>query len=194
MTNPLIDKPEGEPTRLVAGDTWTWKRSDLSDSYPPASYTLSYAFKRDGAAEAPTLITAAETGTIYEVTVPPATTAALAPGAWRWDAYMTRSSDSARVRVGSGSIDVLPNYAASASDTRSHARKMLAAIEALLEGRSVADVASYSIKDRSLTKLTPAELTQWRDYYRREVQREDQAERARQGKATGRTVAVSFRS
>lgn len=194
MTNPLTDMPEGEPDRVVAGDTWTWKRSDLGTAFAPADYTLSYALKLDGATVAPTVFTATENGLIYEVTVSAATTAPLTPGKWHWDAYMTRTSDSARVRIGTGSIEVLPNYADSAVDTRSHARKMLSAIEALLEGRSVADVASYSIKDRSLTKMTPAELMQWRDYYQREVQREDQAERARQGKASGRTVAVRFRS
>lgn len=190
--NPLVDKPEGEPQRAAAGDTWTWKRSDLGGDFPTADYVLSYALKRAAAASAPVIITATENGSAYEATLPAADTANLTPGVWNWDAYMTRSSDAARVKIGSGQIEVTPNFASSSSDTRSHARKMLAAIEALLEGRSTADVNSYSIKDRSLTKMTPQELMEWRNYYRREVQREESIERARNGKATGRTSAVRF--
>ena len=194
MNNPLINVPEGEPTRVVAGDTWTWKRSDLGVDFPFAQYTLSYALKRDGATGAPTIVTATGTSQSYEVSVPASTTQGLSPGPWSWDAYMTRISDSARVRIVTGRLEVLPNSAIATGDTRSHARRMLAAIEALLEGRSVSDVASYTIQNRSLTKLTPEELTRWRNYYRREIQREDAAEAARQGKATGRTMAVRFRS
>ncbi len=63
---------------------------------------------------------------------------------------------------------------------------------AALEGKADSDVSSYSINGRSLNKFTPSELLEWRDYYRREVQREERAELARSGKATGRTVAVRF--
>ena len=53
MSNPLTDMPEGEPKRVVAGDTWTWKRSDLASDYPPASYGLTYALRREGDAFRP---------------------------------------------------------------------------------------------------------------------------------------------
>jgi hypothetical protein len=193
MINPLTNVPEGEPSRAVAGDTWSWKRSDLGSDFPFDQYVLTYAFKRDGSTIAPTIVTATGSASGFAVTVAATTTTNFTPGSWSWDAFMTRTTDSARVRIDTGRIEVLPNSAVSSADTRSHARRMLTAIEALLEGRSVADVASYSIKDRSLTKLTPEELTSWRNYYKREVQREDAAEAARQGKATGRTTAVRFR-
>lgn len=192
MSNPLTDKPEGEPLEVVAGDTWTWKRSDLAGDYPQASYSLSYALKRDGSADAPLVITASEVSNVYEVIVAAATTAPLPAGGWRWDAFMTRTSDSARVRIGSGPLTVLANTAASTADLRSHGQKMLTQIEALLEGRALKDVNSYSIKDRSLTKMSADELMRWRDYYKREVNREKLAEREAQGRPTGRTAVARF--
>jgi hypothetical protein len=194
VSNPLVNMPEGEPMDVVAGDTWTWKRSDLASDYPVASYQLSYALKRETSSDAPTVIVAAESGSEYQVTIAAATTAGLTPGQWRWDAYMTRSSDSARVRVGWGRLTVNANAATATADPRSHAQKLLAQIEALLEGRALQDVNSYSIKDRSLTKMTAEELTTWRDYYRREVNAEKIAERRRLGQSTGRTTVVRFSS
>lgn len=194
MTNPLTEMPTGEPSEVVVGDTWTWKRDDLAVDYPPASYALSYFLKIEGSTVSPISLTASESGNEYQVTVAAATTAGYTAGTYRWDAYMTRSSDSARVRIGFGQLVVLPNRATSTADPRSHAQKVLAAIEALLEGRSTQDVNSYSIKDRSLSKMTAEELVQWREYYRREVNREKINERARLGKSTGRTMAVRFRT
>jgi len=53
---------------------------------------------------------------------------------------------------------------------REHVKKMLQAIENLLEGKITQDVQSYSIEGRSLTKLSTTELLAMRDYYRREAQ------------------------
>ena len=69
---------------------------------------------------------------------------------------------------------------------------MVEKIESLLEGRADADVSSYSIAGRSLSKLTIDELLQWRDRYRAEWLREVRRERALNGKRTGGTVLVRF--
>ncbi|MBG1232981.1 hypothetical protein [Aestuariivirga litoralis] len=171
MTNPLDNPPEGEPVApLVAGDTWTWRRSDLVAAYPLVAYALAYAMKRDGDADAaPVTFAAAETGNTYQVTVPAATTADFTPGTWVWSAFMTRTSDSARVQVATGSFTVVADGTISTADPRSHAQRMLDAIEALLENRATSDVNSYSIAGRSLTKMSVTELRQLRNYYRREV-------------------------
>lgn len=191
MANPLDTVPEGEPSELVAGDTWIWQRSDLATDYPVAAYALTYSMQREGDIGVPTTFAATEVGNVYKVTVAAATTAAKAAGAWRWVAYMVRTADSARVAVASGVFTVKPDPAA-AYDARSHATKVLAAIEALIEGRSTQDVSSYSIAGRSLTKLTVDELLKWRGFYRREVRREREAANAALGLPTGRTQVVRF--
>lgn len=192
MSNPLTDIAEGEPARVVAGDTWTWMRSDLAADYPTAAWALTYSLRREGDGTVKT-ITATESGTVYTALVTHTDSANYAAGTWHWQAHMTRASDSARVRVDYGVLVVEAN-GATAADPRSHAVRTLAAIESLIEGRATKDVNSYSIAGRSLTKMSPDELIQWRDYYRREVAREQRAELARQGKATGRTSVVRFRT
>jgi hypothetical protein len=191
MLNPLDNVPEGEPAMLVAGDTWVWQRSDLASDFPTATYSLSYSLQREGDVGAPTLIVATESGNVYKVTVDAATSAGKAAGTWRWTAYMVRTADSARVAIATGILIVKANPAA-AFDARSHAVKVLAAIESLIEGRATSDVNSYSIAGRSLTKLSVDELLTWRSHYRREVRRERDAANAASGKPTGRTQVVRF--
>jgi hypothetical protein len=191
MSNPLDTVPEGEPLTLVAGDTWVWQRSDLSSDYPLGLYTLNYSMQREGDTAAPMTFAAFEIGSIYKVIVAATTTVSKSAGNWRWVAYMVRSADAARVAIGSGLFVVKPDPAA-AYDARSHAVKILAAIESLIEGRAASDVNSYSIAGRSLTKLSVDDLLRWRAYYKREVRRERDAANAAAGRPTGRTQVVSF--
>lgn len=190
MSNPLTDISEGEPQELVAGDTWTWTRSDLASDYPVADWGLAYKLRREGDGTVKT-ITATGTGTVYTATTTHTDSSGYTAGTWHWDAYMTRTSDFARVRVANGVLKVEAN-ASSASDPRSHAAKVLASIESLIEGRATKDVNSYSVAGRSLSKMTPQELMQWRDYYRREVNKEKRVEALRNGRATGLTQVVRF--
>lgn len=164
--------PTSEPLELVAGDFVAWKRTDLGTDYPPASYALTYTARLDNTATAINL-TATESGDDYLIEVDAATSAAWTVGFYTWQAYITRTSDSARVVVGTGRFEVLANRATASTDPRTHARKMLTLIEALLEGRAVSDVDSYEIAGRSLKKMAVRELLAWRDRYRAELAAED---------------------
>lgn len=180
---------DGEPARVIAGDTITWRRADLLGDYPSADYSLHYRGRRAGDATASFNVTANNN---YQVTVAAAATSAWTPGTWHWQAYITRTSDSARVTVGEGTFEVVPNRALSTIDPRSHAKRMLDAIEALLEGKAADDVEEYSINGRSLKKIPVAELVTWRDRYRAEWLREKAAEDIRRGLATSRKIMVRF--
>lgn len=56
-------------------------------------------------------------------------------------------------------------------DTRSHAEKMLASIEALLEGRATSEHKIIKHNNRELQKHSFSELIEIRDYYRGEMSR-----------------------
>ena len=169
--------PTTEPATLVAGDTWVWKRTDLTD-YPTSEYALSYEARLEGDGTDSISISASESGTDYLVTVAAATTAAYTVGTWRWDAYITRSSDSARVRIGSGVWEVKPDRANSTADPRSHVKIVLDAIEATLEGRATAstlDVLGAATGDRNITRDKDALRALRKDYmaqYQVELARE----------------------
>jgi hypothetical protein len=177
--------PTTEPSVLVAGDRWAWKRTDLGSDYAPTSYSLKYAARLEGTGTTEIEINATGSGTDYLVEVSKTTTGAYAPGRYRWQAYITRASDSERVMVDSGMFEVKPNRDSATADPRSHARKVLDAIEAVIEQRATRDQMSYMINGRQLSRMKIDDLMMFRDKYRAEVLAE---ERAESGK--GRTKLV----
>ena len=187
--------PEREPTTLIAGDRWMWKITDLGADYPPASYALKYALRRESDGTE-IEITAAESGADYIVEVAAATTGGYAAGRYRWQRYITRTSDSQRVTLGSGIVEVRVNRDTSDADPRSHARKCLDSIEAALEAFAADSVQSYQITtgagSRSVTKRDTAELLLLRDRYRQEVDSEKAAENIAAGLGNPRHFGVRF--
>lgn len=164
--------PRREPAKLTVGDRWMWKRTDLGVDYPPASYSLKYALRLyDTGAEIE--IIASESGSDYLVEVASTTTGGYTAGRYLWTAYIIRTSDTERVVVGTGTFDVLADRDTVATDPRSHARKVLDAIEAVIENRATVDQQEYSIAGRSLKRMTIDELLKFRKTYRAEVDSEE---------------------
>ena len=173
--------PTREPEELVVGDRWAWKRPDLSASYPTADYTLTYSCDKEGSGTTTFSITANESAGQYLVEVASATTANYSAGTYAWQAYITRASDSARTSVGAGTFTVLANLSASTADPRSHVKKTLDAIEAVIENRATIDQMAYSIAGRSLSKTPLADLLKFRDSYKAEYATELNTERRKNG-------------
>ena len=180
------------PATLQIGDTWEWDDS-LSD-YPAPTYTLKYALRKYGLSIIN--ITASADGTDHAVSVAAATTAGYVAGDYSWSAFVeTGSGDSLeRYTVGSGTTKLLPALfaAKSTDDNRSHAQKMLDAIEATMEGRASHAELSLTVNGKAIQYFKPAELIQWRSFYRSEVQKEKQEERIAQGLGTGKRILTRF--
>lgn len=178
--------PDNEPAALRAGDTWRWTRS-LSD-YPAPGWVLKYRFKTSAATGFE--ITASASGSDHSVSESDAITAGYTAGRYTWQAWVEGGS-SEKYTVDEGTIEVLPDYrsgtAATALDDRSHARKMLDAIEAWLESRDMA-VAEYQIAGRQMKYIPAAELIKLRSRYRLEVQAEESAARLARGEGIGRKI------
>lgn len=177
--------PRNEPPELRAGVTWQWRREDLVSDYPASSWTLKYWMKQLAASGAHIEITAAADGSNYAVNVAAATTAVYTAGKYAWAAEVSGGS-SEIYEVDRGVLIVLARFdQATSLDFRTHARKMLDAIESLLENRSSADILEYTIGSRQIKKMAPQELRDWRDYYRAEVAQQDAADRVRNGQGAG---------
>lgn len=172
--------PLDEPEVLYVGDTWTWKRLDLSADYPTASYSLKYSMRLAGTGSTEIEITATESNSTYIVSVAATTTAAYTAGTYHWQAYITRTSDSARVVVDAGIVEVKPNRDANTADPRTHAQITLGRIEAAIQALNMG-VSSYSINGRSMTYRDLSELEEMRDKYRAEVGQEERKENKRGG-------------
>lgn len=174
--------PTKEPETLVAGDRWAWKRTDLGVDYPPSSYSLKYSARAEGTGTREIEITASGSGTDFVVEVSKTTTNGYTPGRYRWQAYITRTSDSERVMVASGMFEVKPNRDDATTDPRSHARKVLDAIEAVIEKRATRDQMLYIVNGRQLQRMAIKDLLMFRDRYRAEVLAEERAESGRGGR------------
>ena len=188
--------PTAEPAVLVAGDRFTWKRDDLASDYSPSSFALTYEFHEDsgGGGSHKFTITATEADDTYYIEVGSSTTASYSVGDYIWEAYITRSSDSERIMVDSGRTEITENLANTNADIRSHAKKVLDAIEAVIEGRATIDQSSFSIAGRSLSRMSVDELMTFRDRYKAEYLKEIKLARIRNKQGSGNTIKVKFGS
>lgn len=184
----MPDVPTQEPRELRNGDTWKWRREDLSD-YPAPTWALRYYFKN---ATSHFEIVSAADGVNHAVTVDSVTTGGYTAGAYNWVAYveLVGSSPVERYQVDQGTFRALPSFAnASPLDTRSHARKVYEAICAVLERRATMDQEEYKIGDRELKRTPLPELVRLKQQYGTAVQ----AELAAEGLANGHRPANSLR-
>lgn len=174
------------PDVIVAGDTLDFKVT-VPDYLPTAGWTLKYrlAPRFTAPVQAPiTIAASANADGTYQVQQSPTQTAAWAPGEYSWARWVEKSG--ARQTLSeSGALDVRqdPATAAQGYDARSHARKVLAAIEAVLESRASVDQEEMQIGNRSLKRTPLSELTALRNQYRAEVAKEDNLEAIKRGRA-----------
>lgn len=184
--------PEPEPDELIAGDRWVWKRTDLGADYHPDSYSLTYSLRLEGDGTDEIEITANEDGQDYLVEVASATTAAYTAGRYHWQAYITRSSDSERITVDRGVLEVIADRDESTADPRSHVKKTLDALEATIEGRATKADQGYTIEGRSLSRMSMDELIRAHGIYQAKYNAELAKKRAERGLGAGNKVRVRF--
>ena len=180
-----------ELTQLVAGDTLDFETA--VPSYPaPDGWTLTYRLvPRSGAAiEFSSNATPSDPAN-YRMQVGASTTATWAAGAYGWASYVSKSG--IRYTVAQGQITILPDPGVATNvDTRSHARKCLDAIEAVLEKRATQAQEEIEIDGQRLKRTPHAELIRMRSHYAQLVASEDARNRLAQGLPGGRRVQVRF--
>ena len=157
-----------EPAVIYAGDTLEWKISN-SDYLASAGWSLRYVLIKT---DEQIIFTSTASGDDHLISAAKAVTALYDPGKYDYRAYFYSSTEQHHYR--SGVFDIRANYALATSggDFRSHAKKVLDAIEAVLEGRATQSDLSIKVGDRSISRLTPAQLVEWRNFYRQEYQNE----------------------
>ena len=184
--------PTKEPETIVAGDYLIWKRTDLGTDYPNNLYTATYVARITGGGNTEVQVVGTASGSDYLFTVSSTTSADFVSGLYHWQLEIKRNSDNNRIVVDRGNFTVIADLDVNGADPRTHAEIMVGKIESILNGKADSDVSSYSVAGRSLTKMSFNELLQARDYYKREMLKEETAESIRRGDATGATIKVRF--
>lgn len=185
--------PTEVPDELQLGDFWAWKKDNLASDYPTADYTLSYEFNLiDGATASNFTLTATESNDEYIIST--SDTGSYTKGEYNWVSYITRTSDSARVKIAEGYIELQDNYATTSASVRSHAKIVLDAVKAVIENRATMDQSSMSIAGRSLSRMSIDELFTLKDRYQAEYDKEVKKAAIKNGKSSGTTILTKFGS
>jgi hypothetical protein len=178
--------------QLIGGDTLDFV-DDVPDYPADEGWTLRYRLVPSftSPAQAPIELTAsAYETTRYRVQETAANTANWKAGWYTWARWAQKSG--VRVSLGSGRLEVLPDPAQMAAgvDTRSHVRRVLDALEAVIERKATHDHLNVTIAGKAIGRMTPGEILTWRDKYRAELRREEAGENLRQGRGGGPVIMV----
>jgi hypothetical protein len=165
-----------EPTALITGDTITWQIS-LADYPATDGWTLKYTLLN---AAALLTITASAAEADHLVSIPAAISAAYIPGDYKYQKYVERGADETleRITLDEGTIAISAGIfsATAATDTRTQNRRILDAINAVLEGRASRSDMEYTINtgnsSRTLKSMTPEMLLSMQSTYTLMVWRE----------------------
>ena len=184
-----------EPLSARAGDTWNWRREDLSSDYPASEWTLKYYLLKS---DKQIIITATADGDNFDIAVTKTVSAAYTAGTYAWIAKVSKgagATEEAHV-VANGQMEILPDLAAATTghDFRSFNKRMLDVIRTLLEGRVPKDVNEYSFENRRVIRMTPTELMDLEKIFSRRVRIENAKERRKRGAKDGFSAGVGFSS
>ncbi len=199
----MTDIATKEPLEILAGDTLQWKKA-LPD-YPASSgFTLKY--RLINAAGKIDLVSTAD-GDDHLISVSATLSAAYPAGTYMWISFVEKGSPAdpeadppvqdtlERHTIAQGTIDVKPSLAIQSGglDIRSHAKKVLDALEAVIEGRASRSDLEYAIGDKRFSNMSHADLIKARSFYREEYRRELAAENVKLGKSSGGRILSRFR-
>jgi hypothetical protein len=145
-----------------------------SSDYPAPTWTHTVTLTNANERHA---LTADDSGMI---TASSTITTLWSPGNYRWS--WTVSDGTNRYTLEQG--DILINHdPTKAHDQRTMAQRMVDAIEATMEGKVTADVLTLSHKDKSVTRLSPAELMDALFYWKTQLVKEKNRARRQAGKS-----------
>lgn len=171
----------------MAGDTAKWLKS-LGDYPASAGWVLTYTLVNSAQRYT---ATATASGDDHLTTIAASTTAGWAAGDYALRGQVALAGEV--YTVIETRVTVAAAYG-SATDSRTQARRMLDAVEAVLEGRTADNVAEYTIGGRAVKRIPVPELLTLRDRLRFDVSREDDAGRAAAGLQPRGRIAVRFGS
>tara|TARA_Y100000593_G_scaffold90278_1_gene176351 strand:+ start:4642 stop:5196 length:555 start_codon:yes stop_codon:yes gene_type:complete len=177
-----------EPEKFTAGDSVTWKKS-LAD-YPAPLWVLTYSM-RGTAGAIDFTATADELDHLIELSA--ATSSAFESGIYDVQGYATKGSE--RATVFTGKMEVVANLAAEGSsyDGRSHVKRTLDNIEAVIEKRASKEILESNVAGVALKRISHVELLELREKYLAYYRQEQSAEKLKGGKQSGMNILSRFK-
>lgn len=194
-----------EPQEIIIGDSLLWIRRNVQavsendngtletvNIKASEGWTLKFsAVGKDGVFS---LTAAADSDNAddFKFSAAASVTAAYTAGDYLWQLTATKSTT--RYTIATGRVTLTDNIAlrSAAHDNRSHAKKVLDAIEAVIEGRASIDQMNYQIAGRSLTRTPLPDLLKLRAIYKAEYKGEQATADIAAGLDSGRKIYTRF--
>lgn len=183
--------PINEPIEIISGTTLKFTKN-LENYKPEDGWTLTYIFANlDSKKE---IIASDNSDSTHLVS---STLTGWTSCVYKWQAFVSKASE--RYLVDSGSLNVIADFAQhDRIDTRSHVKKALDALEAMIEGKATKDQTSYTIStpegsSRTLSRLSFNEVLDAHKYYKNLYENEQAKERRKNGLPSKHVTKVAFR-
>ena len=181
------------PETVTQNTTVSWYR-DAGDFPVSEGWTFTYEFRGSTSLT----ITCTTSGDRYLATITPAQTAALTVGDdYWWALYVHKGTGLTleRYEVDRGRLTVKRTLGATLAtyDGRSHAKLVLDAIEAVIQGKATKDQLSVTVGDRTIARMSPTDIEHWREFYRAEYAREVAEEDLAAGREHRSSVRLEFK-
>lgn len=155
------------PKKIVAGDTFSY--TVTSNTYTDSDgYTVYLKFRGAGTID---ITGTSSDDTTFELTETAANTRGWRAGYYKYIVYASDGTNEYTLETGAVTIELRADLDHT-TDVRTHAQKVLAALEAQLEGKASKDQQSYSINGRQITRYSVEDLLKFRAMYRKEVKAE----------------------
>lgn len=158
--------PETLPDKLIAGDDWFWTETSLSDTYPPADYTLKYEYSNLDDGTNGTLTMVDDNG-LHKFTETKANTVNFTTGKYNFSTTVTRISDQLSVTLNGKIVKLVPT-----SLEQSYNQRVLLAIRATIEKTATKEQMQYSVSGMQLIRRSPEQLLKLEQEFARRVQNE----------------------
>jgi hypothetical protein len=174
------------PSQLTVGESASWKWSDTT--FPADTWTLVYVLVSAGNK---ITITAVASGSDHLVELSSTTSADYKAGDYSYQAHVSNGSGQ-RYKVAEGVLTIAVDFAEQSRghDGRSHVKKVLDSLEALIEGRASKSQIQQSLGGAiSVQHMGTDELMRMRDQYALKYRKELLS---KAGKSTRRTIYSRF--
>lgn len=183
------------PFQLVAGEMVTWDddafRDNLGNSIDSGTWTLNYVFKGATALS----LTGTSNGSGWLTSMTSVQSAALSPGIYYWQSYVTNGSN--RINLSQGQLEIKQDLSAAGAtvpyDGRTQSEKDLDSVQAAIRAMITnSAVQEYTIGGRSVRKMSLSDLQALESRLKYRINRERKAERIANGLGNPSNVMVRF--
>lgn len=182
-----VDALDSVPCEIEAGTTI---RFSLADSdYPNTTWTAAFVMN-DGVHAATSIAgTVSATTSGFDYVIPASTT--LYQGAYQWAIYYTAISPTTeKARGETGSVNVIPNLATTATPT--HAQSMVSLLESALQALGATTQGSVSFNGQSYSQSSIGEYQSQLVFWQSRVIAEQRKAAALRGENVGAGVETHF--